>query len=132
MFQKPQIGSQVTIKTQYFMPSYHRQDRYAVEEITGTIVNDFKWLQPNQFVISNPKNPSGVSVVSLEKVIEIKDLQGRMAKLALPTDDYKEWVITGSKGNEYLVIRVKGKYNCTCPGYTYRKSCRHIAEVGNE
>ena len=40
--------------------------------------------------------------------------------------------VKGSKGNEYLVIRQKGQYNCTCPGFTYRKSCRHIQEVGNE
>ena len=131
MFQKPTVGSTVTVKTQYYMPSFHRETRYDTEEITGTILIDFKWLQPNQFVISNPRNPKGVSVVSLTHVIDLKDSKGKTATVKIDPD-YCQWTVEGSKGNTYLVIRQKGLYNCTCPGYTYRKTCRHIAEVGNE
>ena len=113
------------------MPSFHRENRYNTEEITGTILNDFKWLQPNQFVISNPCNPKGVSVVSLTHVIDLKDSAGKTATVKIDPD-YKQWTVKGSKGNDYLVIRQKGQYNCTCTGFTYRKSCRHITEVGNE
>ena len=113
------------------MPSFHRENRYNTEEITGTILNDFKWLQPNQFVISNPRNPKGVSVVSLTHVIDLKDSAGKTATITIDAD-YKQWTVKGSKGNDYLVIRQKGQYNCTCTGFQYRKTCRHIAEVGNE
>ena len=131
MFQKPTVGSTVTVKTQYYMPSFHRENRYNTEEITGTILNDFKWLQPNQFVISNPRNPKGVSVVSLTHVIDLKDSAGKTATVKIDPE-YRQWTVKGSKGNEYLVIRQKGLYNCTCTGFQYRKSCRHITEVGNE
>ena len=131
MFQKPTVGSTVTVKTQYYMPSFHRENRYDMEEITGTILNDFKWLQPNQFVIANPRNPKGISVISLTHVIDLKDSAGKTATVKIDSD-YRQWTVKGSKGNEYLVICQKGLYNCTCPGYTYRKTCRHIAEIGNE
>ena len=45
---------------------------------------------------------------------------------------YKEWTVTGSKGNQYLVIRQEGKYNCNCPGFQFRKNCRHVKEIVSE
>ena len=35
--------------------------------------------------------------------------------------------IQGSKGSVYYVNPAEG--TCTCPGYTYRGSCKHIAEL---
>lgn len=35
--------------------------------------------------------------------------------------------VKGSKGNTYYVN--KEESTCTCPGYTYRGSCKHITEL---
>lgn len=43
-----------------------------------------------------------------------------------------QWEFVGSKGDVYLVTREPGgglDYRCTCPGFTYRGSCRHSAEM---
>lgn len=37
-------------------------------------------------------------------------------------------VVKGSKGNEY-VVTLGAKKSCTCPGFTFRHSCKHILEV---
>lgn len=34
--------------------------------------------------------------------------------------------ITGSKGNAYLVNPDQG--TCTCPGFTFRNTCKHVKE----
>lgn len=35
--------------------------------------------------------------------------------------------VQGSGGKIYLVTkRPDGKYSCTCPGYTFRHTCKHI------
>ena len=40
-----------------------------------------------------------------------------------------QFKVAGSKGNEYTVTEDSGKWSCTCPGFTYRGSCKHIKEL---
>jgi hypothetical protein len=39
------------------------------------------------------------------------------------------WTIEGSKGDKYIVEKDGSVYNCTCSGFKFRGSCRHITEV---
>ena len=124
--------SQVTVRTRLYQPSYHRQDAYLEHEITGEILNTVKWLKPDEIAITNPDHPNKFSILHKKNILWIKDLAGNKSTVKVADPDYKQWTVKGSKGNEYLVIRQKGQYNCTCTGFTYRKTCRHITEVGNE
>jgi hypothetical protein len=36
--------------------------------------------------------------------------------------------VKGSKGSSYFVN--KEEKTCTCPGYTFRGACKHVAEIG--
>ena len=123
---------QVTVRTRLYQPSYHRADAYTEHEITGEILNSIKWLQPDEMAITNPNHPNGFSILHKKNILWIKDLQGHKSTVKVSDPDYRQWTVKGSKGNEYLVIRQKGSYTCSCPGYTFRKNCRHITEVGNE
>lgn len=39
-------------------------------------------------------------------------------------------IVKGSKGNKYKVtIDARGNKTCTCTGFGYRRTCRHINEV---
>lgn len=128
----PAVGTKVKITTRHRKRSYWHPDRdYEDFEIVGEILPSFKWLSPQEFVVSNAKHPQGSSVVNLANVIDFKDLSGKTIKISLPKDDYKEWTFTGSKGNSYLVIRSQGRYNCTCAGFTFRKHCKHIQEASH-
>lgn len=73
----------------------------AVEVPEGTALSDLKWDRPKRVEHKKP-----VSAV-LEKIV------------------------IGSKGNKYVV-----KYNsttkkktCTCPGFTFRRKCKHLEEL---
>jgi hypothetical protein len=115
-----------------YQPSYHRADAYLEHEITGEILNTIKWLKPDEIAVSNPAHPNKFSIIHKKNILWIKDLAGNKSTIKVSDSDYKQWTVKGSKGDEYLVIRQNSQYNCTCPGYTYRKTCRHITEVGNE
>ena len=34
--------------------------------------------------------------------------------------------VKGSKGNTYELTKTNGKWTCTCPGFEYRKDCKHV------
>tara|TARA_B100000131_G_C18056003_1_gene588430 strand:+ start:802 stop:1110 length:309 start_codon:yes stop_codon:yes gene_type:complete len=36
------------------------------------------------------------------------------------------WEVEGSKGNTYKVTFGGGHWSCTCPGFKWRNSCKHI------
>ena len=39
------------------------------------------------------------------------------------------WKVAGSTGTTYTVTKRDGGYICTCPGYQFRKACKHSAKV---
>ncbi len=72
-----------------------------------------------------------------EETPNIKDIAYypyKPKKEPLPNiDSNKVYKVVSSKGNkEYLVqMNVSGSMECTCPGYGFRRKCRHIEEVVN-
>lgn len=36
--------------------------------------------------------------------------------------------VQGSNGKVYLVTKVNKGWTCTCPGYMFRRKCRHVEE----
>jgi hypothetical protein len=107
--------SQVTVRTRLYQPSYHRADAYLEHEITGEILNTIKWLKPDEMAISNPAHPNKFSILHKKNILWIKDSKGKKATVKVDPE-YRQWTVKGSKGNDYLVIRQKGLYNCSCPG----------------
>jgi len=61
--------------------------------------------------------------------VTINEVSG--AKIDYTTVKSNREVITvqGSKGNTYTVIKENGKATCTCVGYSFRKTCKHVQEV---
>ena len=39
------------------------------------------------------------------------------------------WRVPGSKGGEYVVSFDGGQWSCSCSGYSFRRTCRHISEL---
>ena len=45
----------------------------------------------------------------------------------------KVWKVANSKGNGYYAVtQQNGSWSCTCPGYGFRRACRHIEETKNK
>jgi hypothetical protein len=39
--------------------------------------------------------------------------------------------VQGSNGKVYQLEKVGSKYTCTCPGFTFRHTCKHVTELNN-
>ena len=52
----------------------------------------------------------------------------RAQSLSEPSEAVR-WTVKGSKGATYRVEALNGSWRCSCKGYQYRRSCRHIEKV---
>jgi hypothetical protein len=62
------------------------------------------------------------------------DTRGRTFHELGDPDPPKPDVITrtGSKGEVYYITNEGPDYHCTCPGFKFRGSCKHVAEIQQE
>lgn len=128
----PAVGTTVIVTTRHPQRSFWHEEDYVDSTLTGNIIPSPKWLTAEQLAISNPNHPNGFSIISLSKITNLETADGTKIDVKLPTTDYKEWNFVGSKGDNYLVIRSKGQYTCTCTGYQYRKTCKHVSSAIQE
>jgi hypothetical protein len=55
------------------------------------------------------------------------DRRGRTFTVLQSIDDESESIkVAGSKGAVYNLTRANGQWQCSCPGHTYRGTCKHL------
>ena len=75
--------------------------------------------------------PQGEQRVRKFKAPIVLDRRGRQFREledSAPGQKTNEWRVPGSRGDFHTVRLSEGNYSCSCPGYTYRGACRHVAE----
>jgi len=91
-----------------------------------TTINGERYIMPGWYKLKpNEETPN---------IKDIAYYPYKPKKEPLPNiDSNKVYKVVSSKGNkEYLVqMNVSGSMECTCPGYGFRRKCRHIEEVVN-
>ena len=46
--------------------------------------------------------------------------------------EVRSYEVQGSKGNTYTVTDNGGTWTCTCPGFGWRRKCKHVEAQKNE
>lgn len=121
----PTVGSKVIVKMNYNQGNSMIPPRPTVLEFEGTIVNPYNWLNDREFCMTGDKSYP-IRVINMSMVVDIKLISGKMKTIDMDT---KVWNVKGSKGNKYVVTRTSSKWDCTCPGFTFRKTCKHVSEL---
>lgn len=99
-------------------------------------VNDSKtkmvgYIKAGSKALFKFKKPMTIDVRG-RKFVELKDKKaesdtvyfGKPVVESAPKDAIK---VSGSNGKVYLLTKgIGGKYNCTCPGFTFRHTCKHV------
>jgi hypothetical protein len=77
-----------------------------------------------------------VRVIEFDKVVKLnnqlihRDGKGGAKIPKSESEEPKVIKVKGSKGNTYLItLFPTGKKTCTCPGFGFRKTCKHINEL---
>ena len=82
-----------------------------------------KWAVSGQHWIEVP------DTLTLDRVGEYMVVDDRFTPSARP--EVRTYEVKGSTGNTYTVVDNGGTWTCTCPGFGWRRKCRHIGEVQN-
>ena len=106
---------------QHLYASYQREFfTYAGEPVPAP-----KWAEPGTVALStgDPKWP--VRVIHPNNIVSIDDQPNVVPQIS----SVRVVQVKGSKGDTYTVTIDKGGRTCTCTGFQFRKSCKHIAEA---
>jgi hypothetical protein len=126
-----EIGNTVTIKVENISwPSRHLYAPGVVSEqyhyYTGTIVRE-KWFDADEIGITTDDPRFPFRRIQRERIIEVNG--AGVVFSPPPKVERIEKTVEGSKGNTYTVIKEGSRATCTCPGYSFRKTCKHLAMV---
>jgi len=122
------VGNTVTIKVKNILwPKRHLyapgvvQNEYNV--YTGTIMRE-KWFDSDEIGITtdNPEFP--FRRINRDRIVEVN---GATVTYTKPVVEEKVTITgQGSKGNTYVVTKEGSKKSCTCPGFSFRRTCKHL------
>ena len=116
------------MKIKVFNPQFNRPgiwmfDQPEFFEYEGDEVQ-VKWLNPNQIALSTGNAEFPFRVIERSRIISINNQAIEHKESAVKT-----FTVKGSKGDTYTVTVNSGKSHCTCSGFQFRKSCKHIKDV---
>ena len=121
-------GDFVTIKVKN--PIWPMRKAYATyvqipefNVFSGKVVYDHKAVKPGQVGLTTDEPRFDLRIIDRERIVglnyEVRDDE----KLAP-----ESWTVQGSKGLTYTVTLDRGVYECTCPGFQFRRSCKHVEQ----
>lgn len=128
-FSIPETGCKIAITFEF--PSYViGAPQVNKTTITGIVEKATKFTPPNFVrIVTDFDSPVRVREISLDRITDIRYADGRTAGIQTVDTDIKTFVVDGSKGSKYIVVKSKNSWTCSCPGFQFRKSCRHIKEL---
>ena len=111
------------LNPQFNRPGIWMFDQPEFFEYEGEEVQ-VKWLNSGQIALSTGNTEFPFRVINKSLIISINNQAMEQKDLSVKTFNVK-----GSKGDSYTVTLGSGKMHCTCSGFQFRKSCKHVKEV---
>ena len=130
-FSIPDAGCQIAITFEF--PSYViGTAKVNKTTITGIVEKATRFTPPDFVrIVTDFNSPVRIREIPLSRITNLEFADGRIAVQQAVKQDTKTWSVNGSKGSKYTVVRTRNKWTCTCPGFQFRRSCRHIQELQN-
>lgn len=122
----PSIGSSVTVTTRYREGYYYADSEWRTMTYRGEVLPPEPWFTPTQFKLASDDPSLPFRVLDLKQVTSI---DGSVVEHSVETN-IRHTHIMGSKGDPYMVtVKAGAAISCTCPAFTFRKSCRHLKGI---
>lgn len=124
-----EVGSVVTIRVRNIMwPHRHLYAAGVVSSefntYTGTIMRE-RWFDADEIGITTGNPDFPFRRIRRERIVDVNGVEFA----PLPPVERSVFTVTGSKGDTYTVIREGSRSSCTCAGFSFRKTCKHLSMV---
>jgi hypothetical protein len=123
--QVPVIGSVVKILVRNEQGSAMIPPQPTSLMYEGKVLPSYTWLTDRQFCLSGTKDWP-IRVLNMDYIENIELLSGTFKEV---NTDTKVHEVLGSKGKKYIVTSNNKGWTCTCPGFQFRKQCKHVSEL---
>ena len=128
-FNQPQVGSQVRVTTRFPEIYYWATEPWKDTVYQGTVGRPDKSVPEGSFLLLTPSDRQmPTRVISLARVIALEYSDGSAVGKSRAKDDVKVWQVSGSRGSVYTVTQRGSELSCTCPGFSFRKTCKHTTK----
>jgi len=128
-FQSPSPGCKVAITFEINSYVLGHEGPVATT-VTGVVDSATRFTPPNFVrIVTDFDSPVRIREIPLHRITDIKYADGDSPRREVAKDDTQTWVVEGSRGSRYTVVRSRNIWTCTCPGFQFRKSCRHVTEL---
>lgn len=124
----PAVDSEVTVEWINAISRSQIPPGPEVSVFKGKVVKPYKWLSDREFCITGD-DQMPVRVINMKSVRSIELHSGSTQTV---NTDAKVFTVNGSKGDVYTVTSNSQGWTCTCKGFEFRKTCKHIVEMGKQ
>ena len=115
------------MKLKVYNTMYDRRSSYFFEVPEFNVYEGeevrVKWLTDSQIAVSTGQEDFPFRVIERKY---IREIDGKPYEFRNKNKKDVVRLVQGSKGKVY---EVTGSYRCTCPGFTFRGSCKHLEET---
>lgn len=121
----PQVGAEVRVQVRNPFAARQIPPQPEITEYAGRVLDPYRWLTDREFCMTGDE-AWPIRVMNLALIEDIEFVSGTGQEIDTTA---QSWQVSGSRGNTYTVNRTRSTWTCTCPGFQFRKSCRHISEL---
>lgn len=128
-----ETGTQVEVL--YRNPTFERRHLYANHMLipefltySGAVYPRQRWQAPATLNLTTGDPGFPWRELQDRHIVHVS-VGGQEIRPAAEAKKDRVWEVSGSKGNVYTVTETAGKRTCTCAGFQFRHSCRHVNEV---
>lgn len=126
-FQTPQSGARVRVTTRFPSIFYYATQDWDEQEYEGVVGQRDRSVPEGSFLLLTPDDVRmPTRVIALRNVIDLEYADGQKAVRVQTNSEVRVWQVSGSKGNVYTVTQRGSEKSCTCPGFQFRRACKHV------
>lgn len=108
----------VTVKTEFNnIPCIPKTMEY-----TGEVISNPKWIGEDSLCMTTGLDWFPMRVIKKSSIVS----SSVPVAYTEPVTDKNVFEVQGSNGNKYIITRNKHNWSCTCVGFGFRNTCKHV------
>ena len=126
-FAQPTPGKSIRVTTRFPDHYYWATSPWQDNTYQGVVGRPDRSVPEGSFMLLTPQDRNmPTRVIALCRVIALEYADGTQVRTSDTKDEVRVWQVQGSKGNVYTVTQRGTSKTCTCPGFQFRKDCKHV------